>query len=158
MGISIFFFAVMTSGNAIGTTAAIEWSTVFEVLLGAVVGFLSTGFTNWVVKKVHIHKLTQKLRFEINSNIQGLQKIQDDKLNSYTLNSPIWDEISNSNILLDIPTDIYVKLVNIYTEVKHFNRAEENVQKRAERGEPIDKEEICNMRKHLISVMKDNSF
>lgn len=149
--------AVVYNGNPTMTTF-IDWSTVFEVLLGAVVGFMSTGFTNWIVKKIHIHKLIKKLRFEVKSNLRGLQKIQDDTLNTYALTSPIWNEISSSNVLLDIPTKVYVKLVTIYTEVQHFNRAEETVQRRVAQNEPVDLEEISKLRKHLLTVMENNSF
>jgi len=151
-------FTVIASGGTMGVSTSINWSTVFEVMLGAVVGFLSTGFTNWIMKKIHIHKLTKKLRFEMKSNLRGLQKIQDDTLNTYTFTSPIWNEISSSNVLLDIPTKVYVKLVTIYTEVQHFNRAEETVQKKVAQGESIDLDEISKLRKHLLTVMEKNSF
>lgn len=149
--------AVVYNGNSTITTF-IDWSTVFEVLLGAIVGFMSTGFTSWIIKKIHIHKLIKKLRFEVKSNLRGLQKIQDDTLNTYALTSPIWNEISSSNVLLDIPTKVYVKLVTIYTEVQHFNRAEETVQRRVAQNEPVDLEEISKLRKHLLTVMENNSF
>ena len=132
------FAYIMTST----TNSFNEWSTVFEVLFGAVIGFLSTGFTNWIIKKIHIHKLIKKLRFEVKSNLRGLKEIQNDTLHTCSLISPIWNEISSSNILLDIPTDVYIKLITIYTEVQHFNQAEETVQRRSAQNEPVDLEEL----------------
>lgn len=156
--IKLLQFVAASYDGDFATSTFVEWSRVFEVLLGAVVGFLSTGFTNWIVKKIHIHKLIKKLRFEVKSNLRGLQKIQNDTLNTYSFTSPIWNEISSSNVLLDIPIKVYVKLVTIYTEVQHFNRAEETVQRRVAQNEPVDLDEISKLRKHLLTVMESNSF
>lgn len=156
--IKLLQFAAASYDGDFTTSTLVEWSRVFEVLLGAVVGFLSTGFTNWIVKKIHIHKLIKKLRFEVKSNLRGLQKIQNDTLNTYSFTSPIWNEISSSNVLLDIPIKVYVKLVTIYTEVQHFNRAEETVQRRVAQNEPVDLDEISKLRKHLLTVMENNTF
>ncbi len=154
-----FFVEVsLNPGTAPGRAAAIDWSTVFEVLLGAVVGFLSTGLTNWLVKKSQIRKLTKKISLELESSLNGLKLVTEDADNSYTLESPIWDVIPASSVLLDMPTEKYIKLITICMEIKKYNQEEKKDQTLLEHGYTLDAKDVFERRSRLIRIMEDNKF
>lgn len=149
---------ITIANNITAVNAFASWSTVFEVLFGAVIALISSGITGWITRKIHVYQLIKKLRFEINDNLQKLQEIEKNSANMYRYDSPIWDQISSTNVLLEMSSDTYKKLVTIYSEVKKFNQEEEDMYKNVMQDIDIDIDRMYNRRSEFIRVLMDNQL
>ena len=149
---------ITIANNITAVNSFTSWSTVFEVLFGAVIALISSGITGWITRKIHVYQLIKKLRFEINDNLQKLQEIEKNSANMYRYDSPIWDQISSTNVLLEMSSDTYKKLVTIYSEVKKFNQEEEDMYKNVMQDIDIDIDRMYNRRSEFIRVLMDNQL
>ncbi|MBO6089706.1 MAG: hypothetical protein J6P37_05295 [Lachnospiraceae bacterium] len=125
----------------------INWVTVFEIVLGATLGFLSSILLGALTKSVGAHRLKRKMKLEIKSiekNIETNININ----NRFEVVSPIWDYIINADTLFLYRSSNYERIIKLYGEMRAFERSEAD--------ENLSFEEIMENRKRLLQAIKSN--
>lgn len=127
---------------------------ILKILLGALIAFGSTTLTSILTRRRAVLKLTEKLKTELDGNRKALEEVQDFPTRPVRFDSPIWEIVSKSGTLLDLRTEIYMKIINITVGIKRLNAAEDAI------GEVNDKnrDEIINERKKLLKIFDNNKI
>ena len=127
-----------------------DFKTIFDIFLGALVGLLSSGLTELIMKEIAIIKLKRKIKFEIKANLNYLKENYDNDKISIIISSPLWDYILNSNIVVEMSFGNYMDLINMLNHIKIFNQCEEHIKK----GEKQNKDLIVKWRQEMIEIME----
>lgn len=112
--------------------AAVEWNDVADgiyVLVGAILGVLSSLLIEWGVKKYGIFRLKKMLRIELKGIKQGVEENIEDS-GEIIFTSPIWSFIGQTSTLLDLKENDYKKIVAIHGAIIEFKASEQNVMER----------------------------
>ena len=122
----------------------INWTTVFEIILGAVLGFISTVTVGLLTKFASAHRLMKKMRQEL-AEIRSFLKDNVNTDARFLSISPIWEYIIHSDTLFSFSAKKYASIIRIYGEMKVFKTAEESA--------TISKEALVKSRKRFIDVL-----
>jgi hypothetical protein len=136
-------------------SVVLDWATVIEVLLGAVVGFTSNMMINLILKRKAVNRLLGKLSYELKSNYLQLKEIKNNASVLINFTSPIWDLVVSSDVFLDIPVSKYEKIVNAYVAIKQYEAEEQLI---ISAGVPNWASEIVKKREELLTVLEKSIF
>lgn len=127
----------------------IEWSDVADavyVVVGAILGVLSSLFISWCAKRYGICRLKKMLRMEL----AGIQQVVEANITSSSeiiLTSPIWNFLGQTSTLLDLNEKDYRKVVAIHGAILIFKANEQDASKRGQ-----------FTRSEFLNTIRDNLF
>ena len=107
-----------------------EISDAVYVVVGAVLGVISSLLISWGAKKYGIHRLKKMLNLEVDSIVTAVDNISEGRdkeiksTDAIDFPSPLWSFIGQTSTLLDLSVKDYEKVVTIYVEIKKFREAE----------------------------------
>ncbi len=107
--------------------SAVAWNDVKDgvyVLIGAILGVLSSLLIAWASKKYGIHRLKKMLKIELVSIKQGVL-ININSNGKIEFPSPLWNFLGQTQTLLDLSEDDYKKVVSIHGAIRYFVEYEE---------------------------------
>ena len=126
-----------------------NWDIVFEVLLGAVLGFISSVAVGVLTKRVAAYRLLEKMRQELVSNYSVISENLDSP-KRFQLVSPIWDYMFNSEIIFSFSAQKYATIVRIYGEIQSFKESENSIS--------CTQYELEKNRKRFLEVVSDSDL
>jgi len=126
-----------------------------STLLGAVVGFISNVLLNYIGRKLAVRKLMKKIKLELEANKNMLEKKKDDLDRVIKFESPLWNLVAKSKVILDIDPNTYLKIVNIYVAIKQLNNLEKSIKNKSTIDALDDsiKEGIVEKRGEILKAM-----
>lgn len=127
-----------------------EWWTEIAdgvyVLVGAILGAISSLLLAWGAKRYGIRRLKKMLRVELD----GIKQEVEDNITEcgeIILSSPIWNFIGQTSTLLDLKVSDYKKIVAIHGAIIAFKENERNSTTRCEAN-----------RRNFIKEINENTF
>ena len=137
------------------TLGVVNWNIVLSTFVGALFGAICSYpiilWSNNSLKKSAVKKLTTRIKDEIKTNRNTLDKVKDDPTQIWIFSSPLW-EIVPSDLLLYFEQNDYTKIVTIYAAVKQLNRLESSI-------DVIDEDnakKITEKRKETLEIIDKN--
>lgn len=112
--------------------AAIEWSDIadaFYVVVGAILGVMSSMLISWLAKISGILKLKRMLRMELEAITEGVKQ-NVNSAGEIVFPSPIWNFLGQTSTLLDLKASDYKKVVAIHGAIIALRDSETDISKR----------------------------
>lgn len=126
-----------------------NWTSVFEIVLGALLGIASSLAVGLFSKLVSAHRLLAKMRQELSSNATAISE-RITLSDRFELISPIWDYVIRSEILFVFSSRRYARIVTLYGELQAFTKTE--------KSDAVSQKELEESRKNLLKVIANNKL
>lgn len=161
MNLLIFITFLLTAPNSTNqsdmthnsiSAITIDWSDVISVFIGAFLGFVLGLFSTYISKKIGVKELKKKIKIELEGNRKSLFDVKDNYSVLIQTYSPVWDVVSSSDMLIQIDSNSYVKIIRAYAALQELNEQERKIDISTENGKKM----IVELRNNTIKIIDNN--
>lgn len=137
-----------------------NWLTVFEVFVGALLGFIFGLLSDFLLRKNNIKKLKRRIKDELWDIYKELNRKLENKNEILEFYNPIWESLISSAFLIYLDVNTYSKYTIIYANIKSLAEIEktEALNSSDEKTKELAFKVLLDKRKNVIDVINNTKL